>query len=190
MNEIVEGVKHITDPNAWDHMLFLVALTASLDLSKLGKTILLATAFTVGHSLTLILAGLEVVRASSDWIEFLIPVSIVFMALRAILGYSTTSTNKKVNVITYAVTVLFGLIHGLGFSSFFRMISEKGESIVMPLLRFNLGVEVGQIIILLVALSLFSLGRAFGVTSRSQQLVIGGMAFGLSAIMAIENWPL
>ena len=127
MNEIVAGVRHITDPNAWDHMLFLIALAASLDLSKVWKTILLATAFTIGHSLTLILAGLEVVRASSEWIEFLIPVSILFMAVRAILGYSTTSTNRKVNTITYAVTLIFGLIHGLGFSSFFRMITEKGE---------------------------------------------------------------
>lgn len=189
MEEVILGAKHITDPNALDHMLFLIALAASFDLSKLGRMILLATAFTVGHSLTLILAGLDIVRASSDWIEFLIPVSIVFMAISAILGISITSSNRRLKGITYGITVLFGLVHGLGFSSFFRMMADRGDSIVIPLLKFNLGVELGQIVILLITLSLFSLGRAFSVTPRSQQLVIGGMAFGLSAVMAIENWP-
>lgn len=189
MNDVILGAKHITDPNALDHMLFLIALAASFDLSKLGHMILLATAFTIGHSLTLILAGLDLVRASSDWIEFLIPVSIVFMSISAILGISITSSNRRLKGITYGITVLFGLIHGLGFSSFFRITADRGDSIILPLLKFNLGVEVGQILILLITLSIFSLGRAFGVTTRYQQLVIGGMTFGLAAVMAFESWP-
>ncbi len=190
MNDIILGAKHILDLNGFDHMLFLIALAAAFDLSKVWRMILLATAFTVGHSLTLFLAGLDVVRASRDWVEFLIPVSIVIMSIAATLGISLANKNSKYSKATYALTVFFGLIHGLGFSSFFRIAADRGEGIVMPLLKFNLGVEIGQIIILLITLSLFSLGRSLGVTQRSQQIFIGGMTMGLSAIMAIEKLPL
>ena len=190
MNDIILGAKHILDLDGFDHMLFLIALAAAFDLSKFWRMILLATAFTIGHSLTLFLAGMDLVRASRDWVEFLIPLSIVFMSIAATLGISLAHKDSKYSKATYVVTVFFGLIHGLGFSSFFRVAADRGEGIVLPLLKFNLGVEVGQIIILLVTLSIFSFGRAFGVTVRSQQIFIGGLAFGLSAIMAIEKLPL
>ena len=190
MNDIILGVKHIMDLNGFDHMLFLLALASPFDLSKVWRMILLATAFTIGHSLTLFLAGMDLVRASRKWVEFLIPVSIVFIAIAATLGISIANKNSKYSKATYAVTVFFGLIHGLGFSSFFRVAADRGEGIILPLLKFNLGVEIGQIIILLVALSLFSLGRAFGVSVRSQQIFIGGMTLCLSAIMALEILPL
>tara|TARA_B100001564_G_C20594638_1_gene649602 strand:- start:689 stop:1261 length:573 start_codon:yes stop_codon:yes gene_type:complete len=190
MNDIILGAKHIMDLNGFDHMLFLVALAAAFDLSKIWRMILLATAFTVGHSLTLFLAGIDLVRASRDWIEFLIPVSIMFMAIAATLGISLAVKDSKFNKATYAVTVFFGLIHGLGFSSFYRIVADREDGIVMPLLKFNLGVEVGQIIILLITLSIFSLGRSLGVKERSQQIFIGGLTLGLSTIMAIEKLPL
>ncbi len=190
MNDIILGAKHILDLDGFDHMLFLIALAASFDLSKVWKMILLATAFTVGHSLTLFLAEMDLVRASKDWVEFLIPLSIVFMAVAATFGISIANKNSKYSYATYAVTVFFGLIHGLGFSSFYKLAVDRGEGIVLPLLKFNLGVEVGQIIILLLTLSIFSIGRALGVTVLSQQIFVGGMAFGLSAIMAIEKLPL
>tara|TARA_Y100000739_G_C20306898_1_gene328106 strand:+ start:8 stop:604 length:597 start_codon:yes stop_codon:yes gene_type:complete len=194
MNDIILGAQHILDLNGFDHMLFLITLAAAFDLSKVWKMILLSTAFTIGHSLTLFLAGLNLVRASQAWVEFLIPLSILFMAIAATLGVSLANKNSKYSYTTYAVTVFFGLIHGLGFSSFYRapvnspFLSDKAsEGIVLPLLRFNLGVEVGQIIILLFTLSIFSIARAFGVTVRTQQIFVGVLAFGLSAIMAIEK---
>ena len=190
MNDIILGAKHILDLDGLDHMLFLIALAAAFDLSKVWHMVLLATAFTIGHSLTLFLAGMDLVRASRDWVEFLIPISIVFMAIAATLGISIANKNSKYSKATYAVTVFFGLIHGLGFSSFFRVAADRGEGIVLPLLKFNLGVEIGQIVILLLTLSIFSMGRAFGVTIRSQQIFVGGLALGLSAIMAIEKLPL
>lgn len=190
MNDIILGAKHIMDLNGFDHMLFLLALAAAFDLSKVWRMVLLATAFTIGHSLTLFLAGLDVVRASRDWVELLIPVSIIFMAIAATLGVSLANKNSKYSKATYAVTVFFGLIHGLGFSSFFRIAADRGDGIIIPLLKFNLGVEIGQIIILLIALSIFSICRAFGVSIRSQQIFVGGLTLGLSAIMALENLPL
>ena len=196
MNDIFLGATHITDLAGFDHILFLVALAASYDLTKLGRMALLATAFTIGHSLTLFLAGLDLVRASLSWIEFLIPVTILAMSILQIGGTSFDLSLKKqasrayVRNSIYLITALFGLIHGLGFSSFYRIAAERGAGIVLPLLKFNLGVELGQLLILTVTLALFSLGRAFGVTPRSQQLVIGGATFGLAAMMAIENFPI
>ena len=196
MNDIYLGATHITDLSGFDHILFLVALAASYDLTKLGRMALLATAFTLGHSLTLFLAGLDLVRASLSWIEFLIPVTIIIMSILQILGTNfDLSVKNKTSRTTvrnsiYLITALFGLIHGLGFSSFYRIAADRGSGIVLPLLKFNLGVEIGQLLILLIALSIFSLGRAFGVTERSQQLVIGGAAFSLATMMALENFPI
>ena len=195
MNDIFLGATHITDLAGFDHILFLVALAASYDLTKLGRMALLATAFTIGHFLTLFLAGLDLVRASLSWIEFLIPVTIIAMSILQIGGTSFDLSLKKqasrayVRNSIYLITALFGLIHGLGFSSFYRIAADRGAGIVLPLLKFNLGVELGQLLILTVTLAIFSLGRAFGVTTRSQQLVIGGATFGLAAMMAIENFP-
>ena len=196
MNDIFLGATHITDLAGFDHILFLVALAASYDLTKLGRMALLATAFTIGHSLTLFLAGLDLVRASLSWIEFLIPVTILAMSILQIGGTSFDLSLKKqasrayVRNSIYLITALFGLIHGLGFSSFYRIAADRGAGIVLPLLKFNLGVELGQLLILTVTLAIFSLGRAFGVTPRSQQLVIGGATFGLAVMMAIENFPI
>jgi hypothetical protein len=204
MEDFILGAKHITDLNGIDHILFLVALAASFDLTKLGRMTLLASAFTIGHCITLFLAGLDLVRASSAWIEFLIPITIIFMAISAILGTSIASpsinrsprsprpalfSHSTLRNFTYGITILFGLIHGLGFSSFYRIAVERGSGIVLPLLKFNLGVEFGQIIILLLTLSIFSLARAFGTSQRSQQLVVGGLTLGLSAMMAFQNHP-
>ncbi|HHZ94515.1 MAG TPA: HupE/UreJ family protein [Flavobacteriales bacterium] len=195
MNDILLGASHITDLNGVDHILFLIALAASFDLSKIGRMALLATAFTLGHSLTLFLAGLDLVRASLSWIEFLIPITIVIMAVLQINGLSFEgakrgSANRGVfKKSIFALTAFFGLIHGLGFSSFYRIAANRGEGIVMPLLKFNLGVELGQLLILLVTLSVFSLARALGATERSQQLVIGGVVLGLAGMMALENVP-
>lgn len=196
MNDIFLGATHITDLSGFDHILFLVALAASYDLTKLVRMALLATAFTLGHSLTLFLAGLDLVRASLSWIEFLIPVTIIIMSILQMLGANLDTSYKKnisqtlVRNPIYLITVLFGLIHGLGFSSFYRIAADRGSGIILPLLKFNLGVELGQLLILLVTLSIFSLWRAFGVSMRSQQLVISGATLGLSTVMALENLPI
>ena len=95
MNDIFLGATHITDLAGFDHILFLIALAASYDLTKFVRMVLLATAFTIGHSLTLFLAGLDLVRASLSWIEFLIPVTIIIMSILQILGSKLDTSYKK-----------------------------------------------------------------------------------------------
>lgn len=194
MQDILLGIAHITDFAGYDHMLYLVALAAWADLQHIWRIMLLATAFTIGHSITLALAGLDIVRPIAPIVEFLIPVSILFTALyntRRTLTRKRRSTEPKpgFDFLGYAVTIGFGLIHGLGFSSFFRMTRDSAGSLVMGLLKFNLGVELGQILILLVFLALASLLRGFGVTPREQQLFFAGSAAGLAFIMALERLP-
>lgn len=194
MEDIWLGIIHITDFEGFDHMLYLVALAAWADLQNTWRILLMATAFTLGHSITLAMAGLDWIRPNGAWIEFLIPVSILFTAL-----YNTRRglTQKRrgpesqegFDALGYAVTLGFGLIHGLGFSTFFRMTRDGAEALVWGLFKFNLGVELGQICILLVFLTIASFIRGFGVTPREQQLFFAGAAAGLSLIMALERIP-
>jgi len=186
MNEFYLGVEHITDLQGYDHMLYLLALVAWAALSDTWRVVILATAFTLGHSITLLLAGMGWVHANGAWIEFLIPVTIALTAVWNLRRGAAASGKSRSRVgLTYAVTVAFGLIHGLGFSSFFRMMREEGEGIVMPLLRFNLGVEVGQLLILAVCLAVASVARALGVTPREQQVFVCSVTGTVAVLMAL-----
>ena len=183
-------MEHITDLNGYDHMLFLAALVAWASLAHAWRVIVLATAFTVGHSVTLLLAGMGWVHPNGAWIEFLIPVTIALTSVWNLRrGASLGGKNPKAMGLTYAVTVLFGLIHGLGFSSFFRMMQDEGDGIVLPLLRFNVGVELGQLLILAVCLAVASLARAVGVTSREQQVFVCAVTGTVAVLMALERVP-
>jgi len=140
------GFEHILDPNGLDHVLFIIVLTVPYLLKDWKKVILLATAFTLGHSLTLALASLNIVRIDSSLIEILIAVSIFITALNNLMQKPGTNMTRA-----YMMASFFGLIHGLGFSNFFRSIMSKDE-ILLPLFAFNLGVELAQIVIVLMLL--------------------------------------
>lgn len=142
---IIEGVAHITDPGGYDHMLFLLALSCNLEWFRWKKTLLLITAFTLGHSVTLGLAATGGIAVSSGLIELLIAISILFTALA---GLTSGYVKRDFGIILpYVITTFFGLIHGAGFSSYFKMIAGDSE-FVLQLFQFNLGVEMGQILIL------------------------------------------
>jgi hypothetical protein len=191
MNEFYLGIEHITDLQGYDHMLYLLALVAWANLKDAWRVIVLATAFTIGHSITLLLAGMGWVHANGAWIEFLIPVTIALTAVWNLRrGAAGDGKAKSGWGFTYAVTIAFGLIHGLGFSSFFRMMREEGEGIVMPLLRFNLGVEAGQLLILAVCLAVASVARALGVTPREQQVFVCAVTGTVAVLMALERLPI
>lgn len=186
MNDIALGVSHITDWQGYDHMLYLLALVSRYDLRHSGKAALLATAFTVGHSLTLAVASLDLFRIPGDWVEFLIPVTIFITALWSLKGGGESAQKQSQG---YALAACFGLIHGLGFSSFFRISRDEAAGIIGGLFRFNLGVEIGQLVIVAALLALASMLRAFKVTEREQQLFVCGGAMFLSLVMALERLP-
>lgn len=189
------GFSHIADLNGYDHILFIIALCAIYRPAEWRKVVILVTAFTVGHSLTLALAALDMVRVSAAWIEFLIPVTILLTALYNVLFHRfdhREGTFERQVTWNYVFALLFGLIHGMGFSNFFHSLLLPGEEaeLVRQLLAFNLGVELGQLLIVAAIFALAAL--AFGVLrvkQREWNLFVSGAAAGLSLVMALERGP-
>ncbi|MFC0261222.1 HupE/UreJ family protein [Fontibacter flavus] len=180
------GIQHILDLDGFDHILFVVALCAVYVLRDWKKIIILVTAFTVGHSLTLALATLNVVKVNTDLVEFLIPVTIGITALSNIFK-PKPSTGRGVQ-INYLFALFFGLIHGLGFSNYLRSLLGREASIFEPLLAFNIGLEVGQLVIVAIFMVASSiLVGIIGINRRDWALVISSIVLGMSIMMMIDT---
>ena len=178
------GFKHILDINAYDHVLFIVALCAIYLIKDWKKVLILVTAFTVGHSLTLALAVLDIIHIPADIIEFLIPVTILITALHNVVG--NPDHHSRVNWY-YLLALFFGLIHGLGFSNYFKALLGSEERITFPLFAFNVGVELGQIIIVLITLlASYIIVVVCKVKQRSWNLFISGAVAGCALMLMLN----
>jgi hypothetical protein len=140
------GWDHILDPDGFDHMLFVAVLCSGYLINDWRKVIILVTAFTIGHSITLALAAYRHINIDASLIETLIPLTIIGTALFNLYQAYTNGSNEN-QMKLYTMASIFGLIHGIGFSNFFKELYGPEESIIQPLLLFNLGVELGQIAI-------------------------------------------
>ncbi|MFC3416649.1 MULTISPECIES: HupE/UreJ family protein [Algoriphagus] len=180
------GLQHILDIQGYDHILFVLALCAVFTGRDWKKILILVTAFTIGHSLTLALATFKIVNVRSDVIEFLIPVTIAITAFMTILK-PRPSSGRGVQ-LNYFFALFFGLIHGLGFSNYLRELLGKEASIWQPLLAFNLGLEAGQLVIVGAFLLLTSIlvGIA-GVNKRDWALVVSSMVLGVALVLMLET---
>lgn len=177
------GFEHITDLNGYDHMLFLLALCAAYLYSDWKKILVLVTAFTVGHSITLALAVLKIIPINAAWVEFLIPVTIVLTAIKNVAVKSERSAT-----ITYLMALGFGLIHGMGFSNYLR--SLLGDDILLPLLLFNVGLEVGQLLIVsVIFLIQFALIKTISAKHIRWNWVVSLIAGGISLLLAAQRIP-
>lgn len=178
------GREHILDYlNGYDHILFVLALCALYSVHDWKKILILVTAFTIGHSVTLALATLEIVNVDSSLIEFLIPLTI-FITSTANLFRSEQAISKTKVQLNYLFALFFGLIHGLGFSNFLRSLLGKDHSIISQLLAFNLGLELGQIIVvgLFLALS-FILVDLIKVSRRDLKLILSSAIAGVALVL-------
>ena len=191
------GFQHITDLDGYDHILFIVALCAIYTLKEWRKVAILVTAFTIGHSITLALAALEIIPIPAATIEFLIPVTIVITAVYNVTihkmdGNASNATfNRRLNM-NYIFALVFGLIHGLGFSNFLRSMLMPGQEdqLVMQLLAFNIGVELGQLTIVAVILFIaYMVMNPLRVKQREWNVFVSGAAAGIALIMALERIP-
>ncbi len=179
------GFEHISDLKGYDHILFIIALCAVYKVEQWKNIVVLVTAFTIGHSITLALAALNVVSFRSEVIEFLIPVTIFLTAMFNI--FNREPSEKKIR-LNYFLALGFGLIHGLGFSNFFRSLLGKEDSIVEPLLAFNMGVELGQLIIVAIILAVaYTAMNVMNAKQREWNLVISGAAAGIAFILMTET---
>ena len=174
------GLTHVLDINAYDHILFLIALTVPYTFKDWKKVLWLVTVFTIGHSVSLLLASYRVVSVNSAWVEFLIPVTILLTALFNVFTAGKGARKEKIG-INFFVTLFFGLIHGLGFSSFFRMNVEGRENKLLTLLEFALGVEVAQVVVVLAVLILgFLIQSVFRFNKRDWVMVISSVVIGVA----------
>ena len=183
------GLEHIADIKAYDHMVFLLALCALYQLKSWRKVAVLATAFTIGHSLTLALTSLDLISISSDLVETLIPITIIITAIFNLINPSENLESKtfgKAMWRYYAIALGFGLIHGMGFSSYFSSLLGGEESIIYPLFAFNLGIEVGQLIIVL---GILLIGYVVMNVLKMKQInwihLVSGIAIGIAATILI-----
>lgn len=181
-------MEHIMDLKGYDHMLFLLALCAPYSYKDWKKVVGLITAFTIGHSITLALSVMNMIRIPSEWIEFIIPVTIVLTAFVNLI--SLKIINEKHHFIAYFTTLIFGFIHGLGFSYLLKSLLGREANILFPLFSFNLGIELGQIIIVSVIL-IFSilLNLIFHLQQRIWNLVLSSAALCIAMIMVIQRLP-
>ena len=178
-----EGLFHVLDWNAYDHILFLIALAVVYDFKNWKKVLWLITLFTIGHTLTLVLAAYKVVSVNTNWVEFLIPVTIVITAIFNIFYARNTSKQTKTNTNLF-FALFIGLIHGLGFSGYFKMIIGQLNSKLIPLLEFALGIEIAQIIIVFIILVLgFIFQTIFRFSKRDWILIISSIVIGVDIPM-------
>lgn len=179
------GLQHILDIQGFDHILFVLALCAVYVVRDWKKILILVTAFTIGHSLTLALATFNVIQIRPDVIEFLIPVTIALTAF-VTLFKPKPSTGKGIQM-NYLFAVFFGLIHGLGFSNYLKALLGKETSIWQPLLAFNIGLEVGQIVIVASFLLLTSLVNLAGVNRKEWALIVSSFVLGIACMLMLET---
>ncbi len=180
------GLNHVLDFSAYDHILFLIVLAVVFSFHQLKKVLWLITLFTLGHSLTLALSAYGVLKIDVTIIEFLIPVTIFITGVVNILNTGKTSATKdNINLI---FALFFGLIHGLGFSNYFRMMIGREEDKLMPLIEFALGIELSQVIIVLGILITGTLLQSFfKVSKRDWVLVTSAIVIGFVIPMMIER---
>ena len=182
----IEGWKHIISRDALDHQLFILALAVIYTVKDWRRVLVLVTAFTIGHSLTLALSVLDLIRVPSSWVEFLIPVTIVLTALWNMIRRQQL---KRINS-NYLLALFFGLIHGLGFANAIRMMLASDQSVGVGLFGFNLGLEAGQIVVVLLILLITQL-LLYGikVPHRIYIFVVSAIVLILSLKMAVERIP-
>ena len=180
------GFFHVLDWQAYDHLLFLIALVVVFTFKDWKKVIWLITWFTIGHTFTLGLAAYKIVNVNIAWVEFLIPLSIFITAFFNLINAKKGSLkNPNINLI---LAFFFGLIHGLGFSNYFMMLVSASEAKLMPLVQFALGIEIVQILIVVGILTAsFIAQKVLKITKRDWVMVVSAIIMGIVIPMLIER---
>ncbi len=183
------GIDHILNTGALDHLLFIMVLCAVYLVTDWKKLLVLITAFTIGHSLTLALSVYDVVRFNSAWVEFLIPLTIVLTALYNLTLAGKAVPRQKIQ-INYLLALFFGLVHGMGFANNIRFMLAESQSILLPLLGFNLGLELGQIIVVSILLLLIILAiKLMKLQHRYWAMGLSLIGLVAGAIMCAQRIP-
>jgi len=183
------GINHVLDWGAYDHVLFLSALTAPFTFKYWKKVVVLATLFTIAHCLSLIFSAYDIINVDVELIEFLIPLTILLTAFFNIAQVFLVPGKNKTYLLEFATT-FFGIIHGFGFSNYFNMLVSEEEEKIGPLLGFASGIEISQIIIIFSILTLaFIMQNKFGMKQSVFTVLISSAIVLFTIPMLINSWP-
>ena len=182
------GLRHVLDINAYDHVLFLIALVTPYAFKDWKRVLILVSLFTLGHTLSLLLSVYGVVIIQASLIEFLIPITILATALFHLFTAGKSGKNESITFVAL-VTLFFGIIHGLGFSNYFKTILPGSASDkLLPLLEFALGIEAAQIIVVIIVLLLsYIVQTFFRFSKRDWTLVVSAFVVGVVLPMLIQS---
>ncbi len=173
------GINHVLDINGYDHVLFLILLAVAYRFESWKRLLVLVSAFTIGHSVALVLATYEVLQIDGALVEFLIPVTIAFASVYNIIDGGRQIKSKRV-VPIFVITLFFGVIHGLGFAREFKLFIGRAEAKLLPLLEFALGIEIAQLIIVFVVLLIGLLAQVvFRCNRRDWIMVVSAIVLGV-----------
>ena len=185
------GLKHVLDIHAYDHVLFLIALAVPFSFSDWKRVVLLVTLFTIGHTMALMLSVFGIIAIKVNVVELLIPITIMITALFNLFTAGKSSKKESINLVFF-ITLFFGIIHGLGFSNYFKSIlGGSASSKVLPLSEFALGIEAAQIVVVFVVLVLsYIVQTIFRFSKRDWTLVMSAFIIGvvIPMIIASEIW--
>ena len=180
------GLTHVLDIKAYDHILFLIVLAVVYQFKQWTKVIWLITLFTIGHSITLALSAYGVIHINANLVEFLIPLTIFITGLVNVFTAKKASVGKENQNLIFAL--FFGLVHGLGFSNYFKMMIGSSKDKLIPLLEFAVGVEVAQVIIVCIILLIGSVVQSiFGVNRRDWILIVSSIVVGFAFQMMMNR---
>lgn len=182
------GWRHIISWSALDHILFVIALSAIYLAGNWKQVLVLVTAFTIGHSITLALSVYDVIRFSGKWVEFLIPCTII---ATAVFNFLVKDFKPKTLRTNYFFALFFGLIHGMGFANTIRFMLAKEQDIAFPLIGFNIGLEAGQILVVAIILLIsWLLVNKAGLSRKWWVWALSDVALLIALNMVKERWPL
>ncbi len=181
------GMNHVLDINAYDHVLFLLVLTVPYIFKDWKRVLLLVSIFTLGHTLSLVMAVYGIISVNAQLVEFLIPITILIVALYNVFTAGKKAASEKIGIL-FLSTLFFGLIHGLGFAREFTMFVGRSDSKLLPLVEFALGIELAQLIIVFVVLFLGLICQTiFRFSKRDWIVVLSAIVVGLVIPMLINS---
>ncbi|NBX10776.1 MAG: HupE/UreJ family protein [Chitinophagaceae bacterium] len=181
------GWEHIISVDALDHQLFIIALAALYTWSDWRKVLVLVTAFTIGHSVTLLLSVLDWIRLDSKWVEFLIPLTIMITAALNLFQHNQKQTTS---ISTYGLALFFGFIHGMGFANSIRFMLAQDQQIGWGLFGFNVGLEVGQmlVVVLLLCINHFVTFIA-KLPAHKWNFIVSSLVLGIAFGITMNRYP-
>ena len=182
------GLRHVLDIKGYDHILFLIALTVPYAFKDWKRVLILVSIFTLGHTMALILSVFNIVMIKASLVEFLIPITILITAVYHLFNAGKSGKSDNLSIVGF-ITLFFGIIHGLGFSNYFKTIlSGNPSDKILPLLEFALGIECAQIIVVIAVLIVsFVFQNFLRFSKRDFTLVFSAFVIGVVVPMIIGN---